>query len=287
MRDEITSAAATIANWRITDHLARTLSPFNRVALALSGGTDSLALMFALLQIEQPFTAYTFHCEGVHSTDLQRSIEACQAFNVTQHIITLPSDVDTIYHDCLATIPYCRNKVTKTKVETLRPLLYLFDQVKEDIIINGDGGGDLQPTGRKVNMFLKEHGEEAFREAGFRDMEDLKADGLNGTRDHYRCYMDLAEDRSKEYICGYRSDSIFDYYKKFTMRALMSPEKALTVRAFQDCFDIIKPVPHSAYQLNSGLAKQHEQLLQSRYNTTGVYNQMKRDLESIQEQINF
>lgn len=248
-------------------------------ALAMSGGIDSMTLFFSLLELDIKFECYTFYQDGYESDDLLSSRKYCKLFNVPLIEIRLPSDPDTIYHDVVRVIPFCGKKIKKTKVETLRPLMYLFDQCGPYTILNGSAADDFQPYTRSCNVDLKEFGEEYCLQ--YRR-------NLNENPDDYDILSrELAKSYDHEFINVYADSTIEAFFLQFELSCLLTPHKALPVMAFRDYFDKCGgPRHHSSYQVNSRITDFHEKLLHSKYNrrnsqaVIAIYNDIAEEIKT-------
>jgi hypothetical protein len=278
LRSVVTPEAGAHLRQLITNRVKAVVGP-EPVALAMSGGIDSMTVFFALLDLKKEFTCYCFYQDGIESPDLVSSRQYCSQFNVPLVEICLPSDPDTVYADCVRTIPFCGVKLLKTKVETLRPLMYLFEAVKEHKILNGSSADDFQPYKRKANIAYETGGEDAVRK--YRLSVDLKPDAYDVLS------REMASAYNKEFVNVYACSEIENFYLQFTYKAITVPHKALTVQAFAPEFEACGGArKHSSYQVNSRITDVHEQLLASKYNwqkhqaVIGLYNQMKYDIKN-------
>jgi hypothetical protein len=254
----------------------------NSIGLAMSGGIDSASIFFCLLELDIPFECYTFYQDGYESEDLISSIHYCKTFNVPINIIKLPSDVDTIYNDVVDIIPFCGKKILKTKVETLRPLKYIFESCKHEILLNGLSGDDYQPYLRKVNIAYTQGGDELVLESGFRKNFSQDDDGMEALS------KKMAKKYGIDFIDVYENKDIENYFLQFSLSALLTPHKNLVTTSFKDYFDKVGGFrKHSSYQVNSKTRDFHEMLLQSKYNTSnhkaviGIYNEISKNNKNL------
>ena len=70
-------------------------------SLSLSGGVDSLMVLYGLLSLNMPPTeCITFKLKNYLSPDLIASTEVCKKLNLKLVVVEIPDDVQTIYQDC-------------------------------------------------------------------------------------------------------------------------------------------------------------------------------------------
>ena len=106
------------------------------VAVALSSGIDSTAIMFALLELKKHVRAYTFHVEGVVSQDLTHARANAETFGVELVECVIPRGVHL--QGVFRLIDKYRLK-KKTDIECVYPFLYLLPKVKEVLMLTGHG----------------------------------------------------------------------------------------------------------------------------------------------------
>jgi asparagine synthetase B (glutamine-hydrolysing) len=245
------------------------------IGLAMSGGIDSASIFFSLIELDVPFECYTFYQDGYESEDLLSSIDYCKEFNIPINIIKLPSDIDTIYSDVDKIIPFCGKKLKKTKIETLRPLKYVFENCKHKILLNGLSGDDYQPYKRKVNVAYSQGGDEFVIKSGFRRSISSQEDTMR------LLSKQMAKNYNIEFIDVYEDIEIENFFLQFGLEVVLKPHKHLVTSAFKDYFDKMGGFrKHCSYQVNSKLRDFHEELLTSKYNTKnhkaiiGLYNEI-------------
>ena len=256
------------------------------IGLAMSGGIDSMSIFFSLIELDFEFECYTFYQEGYKSEDLKASIKYCKYFNIPINIIELKSDIDSIYKDIVDVIPFCGEKIKKTKVETLRPLMHLFKQSHHKIILNGSSADDYQPYKRKVNIDYMKGGDGLVLKKGHR----------LGVNDKYDSFDPLSQEMAKFYgvnfINVYADKSIEDFFLRFPLKQILYPHKHLVTSAFEDYFNKIGGFRlHSPYQINSKTSEFHELLLESKYNkrsskaVIAIYNDIALDFKNKQTKL--
>jgi asparagine synthetase B (glutamine-hydrolysing) len=165
-------------------------------AIALSGGVDSVSVLFALLELKKEPQAYTFHIAGHESTDLRAARAVCDRFDVPFTPVELPTDIQTIKEDTYSIINGL-GLTAKTDIECIWPRWYLLDAVSESTLITGDcadahfanskrGAIHYRDSVEKMNQYRDEH----FGDPNYAQLRTIrkigKALGVNTVRAPYR-----------------------------------------------------------------------------------------------------
>ncbi len=256
------------------------IDPNRNSALALSGGTDSITALFAMIETGRKPECYTFYMDGIISKDLQASRHACKYFGLKLHEIIVPRDVDSMYNDVKRVLPYCEH-VKKTIVQCMIPWLYIYPAVEQDKIITGLGGDDYFATQRKTQVRYHQFGDEAILNGRIYYGNDLRFSGANIER--------FAKHYGKQYSDFYDSKKIEQFLLKYTYAAINKPyAKYASVVAFMDYYKaepFYRDQTEHSYQTNSKLKDCQDMLLHSKYNTKGhkaiigLYNQIAREMK--------
>lgn len=108
------------------------------VALCLSGGIDSVALLSLLLQHEKNVIVYSFTLENYISEDFKKAKELADKFKCRFVPIYLPTDINILKQDIikLHQIYDCEKK---TDYECVWPFLYVYPKITESVIVTGLG----------------------------------------------------------------------------------------------------------------------------------------------------
>lgn len=235
------------------------IDPEGKAELALSGGTDSLTVLFAMLSTGRKPRCITFFVEGRISSDLQASRNVCKHFNLDLAEVPLPNTPDRIVNDVRKLLPHC-HKVKATIIQCMHPWLYIYPAMKGDLILNGLGGDDLYCMQRKVQVALHQKGEAAIL-----PWRHVYSDDLDFSSGNIHRYAQQWKKRSIDF---YHCDQIEQWFLQFKAMALHKPyEKYPSIAAFSDFYGqgSFRRL-HSSYQLNSGLKETHERILYSSYN---------------------
>lgn len=170
--------------------------------LALSGGVDSMTVLFAMLETGRKPTCFTFYLQDTPSEDLLSSQAVCKRFGLKHRAVEIPWDIRKLAHDVRHLI--LRAEVLKkTIIQCMHPWLYLYPAMESDLALCGLGGDDLLCTQRKVQVLLNMKGEQALRESGYRKCysSDLNFSAANIIRlgeEYGKRLIDVYDDRELE-----------------------------------------------------------------------------------------
>lgn len=260
-------------------HRIEEIDPDKSSGLALSGGTDSITALFAMIETGRKPECYTFHMDGIISKDLLSSRHACKYFGLKLHEIPIPRDVDTMYNDVRRVIPFCEH-IKKTIIQCMIPWLYIYPALEQPQIITGLGGDDYFATQRKTQIRYHNFGDEAILNGRIYYGHDLRFSGANIER--------FAEHFGKGYVDFYDSKTIEEFLLKYTYKAINKPyPKYASIAAFMDYYKrepFYRDQTEHSYQINSKLKDCQDMLLHSRYNMKGhkaiigLYNHIAKEM---------
>lgn len=101
------------------------------IGICLSSGIDSNTLLFGLLELGLKPTAYSFHVDGVMSTDFVTARQNAKTFGVPFKEIIIPQTINIEYIYKI----FDSGLYKKTSVECLYPFLYLIPEVTQKILL--------------------------------------------------------------------------------------------------------------------------------------------------------
>ncbi len=222
---------------------------YEEIALLLSGGVDSLSILFSLRELDKKVYPYTFYLEGYTSPDLKQSRKVSQIYNLPLVEVEVPRE--NIKEDIIKLAKDYKCK-TKVSFETNLHLLYTFPEIKQEIVATGLVSGTLWGTAKSV--ILK-----------FRDDKE----GFDNDRIH--CYYDFRDKVQldifeKQYnlkvVNPYFNENLFNFSLRYDWHFLNKPfQKWIIVNAFPEEFKKTGIRKESPYQLNSGMARYCETFL--------------------------
>lgn len=241
------------------------VDPNRDAGLALSGGVDSMTVLFAMLESGRKPVCYTFVCESTPSDDHASSVAVCKHFGLEHVTITIPWDMEKLVADIRVLVQKA-HKIKNTIIQCMHPWLYIYPALKSDTILCGLGADELFCNQQKVQILLHAKGDDAVREAGYRKTytDDQNFSSWN--------IINLGKDYGKTLVDVYHTPEINAWFYQWPIDDLHRPfEKAATVLAFGDYFKQgAFRRPHSSYQKNSKLKDMHFALLGTEYNQVGA-----------------
>lgn len=247
-------------------------------AVLLSGGYDSRFILYACLDLGIPVgCCYSFSLEDMISTDAKLAEEICKIENIPFKRIRIPVKADLVIQtmELLAKQYKCRKK---TEFECTLPMYYIFESVKEDVILRGNCSDNYFALDRQYALHFKnlEDGLTKFKEKLFsEDNIDQKLQ-----------IELLCESFSKLAFDPFDTESVFKSFSNTTWQELNTPHiKGPLYSRFQEKFDAVKTY-HANYQCgDTGIRELcADVLLKSRYNTknfksvVGCYNEIVRSV---------
>ena len=121
-------------------------------SLSLSGGIDSLQVLYALLDAGKPPTeCITFKMQSIESPDLDASIEVCKKLGLKLNTVIIPDDAQTIYDDSVEIIKIIENPL-KTHVQCTYPHKYMILAMCTKHLVAGTWSGYFLTAEKKVNI---------------------------------------------------------------------------------------------------------------------------------------
>jgi asparagine synthetase B (glutamine-hydrolysing) len=250
--------------------------PKGNVAVLLSGGIDSIAVLHACIAADLKPVAYSFHVDGIESTDHRLAQQNARSLGVPFRSIVLPNTVDEIRRYVKAAV----NKYGlrgKSDIEVCWPMLTAMRQIEEMVILSGIGSDTYFVTSKKGQMHL-------------RDMVDrYRAHNWRKPNAQRALFKRFCAERGKIYHSPYESPRFWaEVHDATDYDALHGPEKRLLREAFPELMRRCKVKNHTNLQLgDSGIAKQFELLLDDpQMNPNGgksvvsVYNHLAKNVNT-------
>lgn len=245
------------------------------IAVFLSSGVDSNAILISALYAGAKVTAYSFTLSGRQSTDFSCARHNANALGIPFVPIFLPVNLDALKADVLMMINDYKCK-TKTAIECGWVWHHALPQIKEKVLLTGLMA-DSYFALRKFEAMDSRRNKSAF------DFIRRKA-----WQDSSRGNRDLFESMCKNYglktFFPFRSPILFDEFMKYTWDELNKPEEKMPIRdAFRVEFSTLAIRKHMNFQAGDSLISKHfEKLLNSDWNTKGfknvigIYNQVRK-----------
>lgn len=242
------------------------------VAVFLSGGMDSMACLFPLLDVGANVTAYTIHLEGIISDDFKRAAHVAKHFGIPHVAVPLHKDLDRMAAEIRWLTRYRKMK-TKTQIEVCWPLFHAVAQTKEPVIVTGLAAGLFFCTSKKYALHYKDQ-EDRYR-------NHCLADPNHGKR---RDFIRYCETKQKFADFPWLHNNIFELFMGSKFDEVNKPRQKEPIHAaIPELHGVLKVKPNVNLQLgNSGIAENFERLLKSRHNTKrskaviGIYNSLRQ-----------
>ncbi len=242
-------------------------------ALLFSGGTDSLTVLWSLLEIGARPTCYTFHLEGIRHVDLVVSERVAAEANVPLRVVTIPRDIVALEGDVRASVLRFQT-ARKTHVQCLYPMLHVAPVVAERQVFTGLNADDWWGSAKSdaINC-AKDHAE--FDRRRRKRRADLTASG-------FQFWRDLFAGHGGELCCPYRDEAVVDWMCARSWPELMRPQqKQPAIDGYRAEFE-----RHACYRRNDNLQcgskirEWHDALLATPVNVRGrsQIQQLYRDM---------
>ena len=196
------------------------------MALLFSGGTDSLTVLWTLLELGARVTCYTFRLPEVESTDIRVSKLACAHWGVPQVVVQSGPNVVEDVRDTIRIIGSAR----KTHVEVMYAYRFLLQAVQERQVWSGIQADTLYGSNKNAAIRCGK-GSAAQFAAYRRDLLSSPAqEGLEQARR-------VAAHFGKELCMPYSDQRIRDWFMRWSWADLNKPKQKMPpVLGFADKF---------------------------------------------------
>lgn len=189
------------------------------IAVALSAGIDSAMILFCLLDLGYKVTAFTFHREGVISTDFKLSKENCKILGVDFVEVIVPNKIDT---NRLIHIMRDLKVKNKSAVECTYTMDYVWEKMQEhnvDIAFSGIGNDSLYGSSKKANIHFGKTLElnQLFRRNNFMSTGTYQFNG------QVKAWSNLCAEKGIKLSVPIWDRTIYDFLNPFTFKELNTP----------------------------------------------------------------
>jgi asparagine synthetase B (glutamine-hydrolysing) len=196
------------------------------VALLFSGGTDSLTVLWTLLDLGAQVTCYTFRLRDVESTDAKVSALACRHWGVPQVVVTEGADVAADTQSVIRVIKSAR----KTHVEVMYAYWHLLREVKESQVWSGLQADTLYGSNKKSAIAHGKTGPEQFAEFRRNLLRDPGQEGLAQAQA-------VASYYGKELCAPYATEAVREWFMRWRWADLNKPKQKMpAILGFNDRF---------------------------------------------------
>lgn len=239
------------------------------VALCLSSGIDSIALLSLLLECNKNVIVYSFTLENHESFDFVTAKTLASMKNLKFVSVMLPESLDVLKHDIMVLHEKFECE-KKTDYECVWPFLYVYKSVCEDLIVTGLGAEGHFGTTKKACIHYKNDLDE-YRRLFF------SRPNVNQIKQHKL----LCEQYEIDNWFPFLTDDVKNYFMNKSWYELNKPHIKNPV--FNIILDEFKPfIKSSNLQLGSGISVHFDKLLETNWNlhnyksVTGIFNSIKR-----------
>lgn len=200
------------------------------IALLFSGGTDSLTILWTLLNIGIQPHCYTFGLPNSNCTDIQVSKKAAEYHQLSHTIVRPPQQSNIELAKDLAKVITIIRSTRKTHVEVMWGYWWLFKTIKEQFIFSGLQADTLYGSSRSMAIKYSKVSKTKFTNARIEMISDRNQEGLQQA-------TNLAEYYKKLLFTPYTSQEIRNYFYRYTWTELNRPrQKMPAVLGFERLF---------------------------------------------------
>jgi asparagine synthetase B (glutamine-hydrolysing) len=205
-----------------TEKMLRT----DEVGLLLSGGTDSMTVLWCLQFFGVRVQAYTFYLEGRVSKDVMAARLASETYGVPLTEIEIPYQSTGALAFDVAQLVHDMGSARKTAVECTWPFMHVTPFVVEEQMFTGMSADDLYGSAAHMQINYGKN-PSAFRAKRAEQMADERTGGW--------CYVrDLFNRDAIELCAPYRDEVVIDWFLQRSFAELHTPkQKGVALRAFE------------------------------------------------------
>lgn len=221
-----------------------------KIGVALSAGIDSSHLLFCLLDLGYDVTGFSFHREGVDSTDYKLSKRNCDILNVPFVEVIIPNEIDI---NRLIHIIKDHNLKNKAAVECTYTMDYVWSEMKNhdiDIAFSGVGQDNHFGTTKKASIHYSETIElcQEFRKLSF-DHFDFDGTGIWGVGKQGQTWIDLAKEKSIDLVAPAYDRRVYELFYNYKFKDLNTPkQKNVCWEVYPKYVEIVKLGKHQDLQ---------------------------------------
>jgi len=201
--------------------------PNEPVALLFSGGTDSLTVLWTLMELGAKVTCYTFHLSYFISNDAKASKAACKHWNVPQVIVNEDNrDKLTQLKDVIKIIKSPR----KTHVEVMYGYYFLMQAIKEKHVYSGIQADTLYGSNKNAAIQCGKKSAKFFTDYRKALLANPGQEGLQ------QAHL-VANHFGKIFHAPYSCQPVRDYFFEYNWKELNRPKQKMpAIIAFADRF---------------------------------------------------
>lgn len=233
--------------------------PSGPVALSLSGGTDSLCLLFTLLELKVRPTCYTYRVGDILTEDLKRAMYITAHYNLPLFVASIPDDLTQLLADVRVLVQ--RGYRGKVGIQCMHGHMYLAKQVQERVIYNGSGVDGLYGSYKQFALDGSARDKVLFDRHRRKHLDNPNDDAMEYQTKEYGLH-------GVKVAFPYRDSAVVRWLMERSYIDLMKPRyKWATVGEYPE-FQQHKGLyrPRGSQQIVAGTRALHEKLLTSTMN---------------------
>lgn len=197
-----------------------------KIGIALSSGIDSSVLLFSLLSMGYKVTAFSFHREGVISTDYSKAKENCRILDVPFVEVIIPNQIET---DRLIHIMKDHSLKNKAAVECTYTMDFVWSKMQEykvDVAFSGVGNDNHFGTTKKASIHYSDSLSacQEFRKLSF-DHFDFAKTGKWRMGKQPQVWTDLALEKGIELVAPAYDKRLYDLFYPYQFKELNKPKQ--------------------------------------------------------------
>ena len=197
-----------------------TLKPEATCALLFSGGTDSLTVLWTLLDLGIKPTCYTFRLAEKESTDSRAAAKATETWNVPHKMVAVPSsDVQRLAEETGKVVRIIGSG-RKTHVEVMWAYWHMLQQVQEKQVWSGLQADTLYGSSRSMAI---RHSKKVAAEFAEARRILLAKPGQEGLAQAIR----LADQFGKQLCAPYTDQRVREFMFRFSWKELNRPRQKM------------------------------------------------------------
>jgi hypothetical protein len=252
--------------------------------LSLSGGIDSLQVLYGLLDLNKPpKQCITFKMKSLPSPDLDASIKVCNKLGLKLVSVDIPDDIHTIYNDSKEILEIIRVPL-KTHVQCCYPHKYMIPLMTTKNLVAGTWSGYFLTAEKKVNLMRALYDPDKFKSWYY----EFRKEEWEKPGHSFESIKKYVNHLGVNYIEPYLDDKLMDISLKCDFYDWNCNEdgtfkhKYLQYMMYKDWFDKIGIWRRQAsMQIITGIREKHEAILKDK-----TYNRRhKKDMRAVYEDI--
>lgn len=229
-----------------------------KIGVALSSGIDSAHLLFSLLSLGYDVTGFSFHREGIRSTDYTLSKKNCETLGIPFVEVVVPNNIEI---DRLIHIMKDHQLKNKAAVECTYTMDFVWSEMQKngiDVAFSGVGQDNHFGTTKKASIHFSATLElcQEFRKMSF-DHFDYDSTGTWGVGKQGQTWIDLAKEKGIDLIAPAYDRRVYEMFYGFMFKDLNSPKQKYPCwEVYSDYVEKTKLGKHSDLQCGDTMIRE-------------------------------